>query len=68
MYNDSSHVAIATTNGINHIVSYNFTHLMKDRRIDGFNGVNMLNGYDHTIDITPPDRFIITPEDMEQDL
>jgi predicted nucleic acid-binding protein len=68
VYNDSSHVAIATINEINHIVSYNFKHLVKDKRIDGFNGVNMLNGYDHVIDITTPDRFIITPEDREQGL
>ena len=62
VYNDSSHVAIATVNRINHIVSYNFKHLVKDRRIDGFNGVNLLNGYDHTIDITTPERFIDLPE------
>jgi hypothetical protein len=65
IYNDSCHVAIATINGINHIVSYNFKHLVKDRRIDGFNGANILNGYDHLVDITTPDRFIVLPEENE---
>ena len=32
IFNDSSHVAIATVNGINHIVSFNFEHLVNDRR------------------------------------
>ena len=66
VYNDSSHVAVATANGISHVVSYNLKHLVKDRRIDGFNGINMLNGYDHIIDITTPERFIILPEEKEQ--
>jgi len=65
VYNDSSHVAIATVYGISHIVSYNFRHLVKDRRIDGFNGVNMLSGYEHAIDITTPDRFILYPDDWK---
>jgi predicted nucleic acid-binding protein len=65
VYNDSSHVAVATVSGISHIVSYNFKHLVKDRRIDGFNGVNISNGYDHLIDITTPEKFIVSPEDKE---
>jgi predicted nucleic acid-binding protein len=63
LYNDSCHVAIATVNGIGHIVSFNCRHLVQDRRIDGFNGVNLQNGYDHLIDITTPHRFVITDEE-----
>jgi predicted nucleic acid-binding protein len=63
LYNDSCHVAIATVNDIGHIVSFNCRHLVKDRRIDGFNGVNLQNGYDHIIDITTPHRFVIEEED-----
>jgi predicted nucleic acid-binding protein len=63
LYNDSCHVAIATVNGIGHIISFNCKHLVKDRRIDGFNGVNFQNGYDHIIDITTPHRFVITDEE-----
>jgi hypothetical protein len=63
LYNDSYYMAIATVNAIAHIVSFNCKHLVKDRRIDGFNGVNFQNGYDHLIDITTPHRFIITDEE-----
>jgi predicted nucleic acid-binding protein len=63
IYNDSSHVAIATVNNIHHIISFNCHHLVNDRRIDGFNGINFQNGYDIIIDITTPDRFIL-PDDI----
>ena len=58
VYNDCSHVAVATVNGIRHIVSFNCKHLVNDRRIDGFNAINLQNGYDNLIDITTPHRFI----------
>lgn len=62
IYNDCSHVAVATVNGIRHIVSYNCKHLVNDRRIDGFNGINFKNGYDNVVDITTPHRFILSDE------
>jgi predicted nucleic acid-binding protein len=62
VYNDCSHVAVATVNGIRHIVSYNCKHLVNDRRIDGFNGINFKNGYDNIIDITTPHRFVLADE------
>jgi predicted nucleic acid-binding protein len=65
IFNDSSHVAIATVNGINHIISFNFEHLVNDRRIDNFIAINFQNGYDHIIDITTPDRFVL-PEPGEK--
>lgn len=40
VYNDYSHVAIATVNGIRHIVSFNCKHLVNDKRIDAFNAIN----------------------------
>ncbi len=58
VYRDCSHVAIATVNGIKHIVSFNCRHLVNDRRIDGFNAINLQNGYDHMVDITTPHRFL----------
>jgi len=62
IYNDCSHVAVATVNGIRHIVSYNCKHLVNDRRIDGFNGINFKNGYDNVVDITTPHRFVLSDE------
>lgn len=62
VYNDCSHVAVATINSIRHIVSYNCKHLVNDRRIDGFNSINFKNGYDNIVDITTPHRFILSDE------
>ena len=57
LYNDCSHVAIATVNQIKHIVSFNCDHLVNDRRIDGFNAIIVQNGYDLFIDISTPEKF-----------
>jgi predicted nucleic acid-binding protein len=62
VYNDCGHVAIATVNGLKHIVSFNCRHLVNDRRIDGFNAINIQSGYDHLVDITTPHRFIVASE------
>jgi len=56
LYNDCSHVAIATINGIKHIVSFNCKRLVNDQRIDGFNAINLQNGYDHIVDICTPEK------------
>jgi predicted nucleic acid-binding protein len=62
VYNDCSHVAVATVNSIRHIISFNCKHLVNDRRIDGFNGINFKNGYDNVVDITTPHRFVLSDE------
>jgi hypothetical protein len=59
IYNDCSHVAIATVNSITHIVSFNCKHLVNDLRIDGFNAINFQNGYDHVIDIATPEKYTV---------
>jgi predicted nucleic acid-binding protein len=59
VFNDCRHVAVATVNGLKHIVSFNCRHLVNDRRIDGFNAINIRCGYDHMIDISTPHKFII---------
>lgn len=61
IYNDCSHVAIATVNQIKHIVSFNCDHLVNDRRIDGFNAIIVQNGYDLFIDISTPEKFNMIP-------
>jgi|WetSurMetagenome_2_1015567.scaffolds.fasta_scaffold199122_2 hypothetical protein len=62
VYNDCSHVAIATVNEIRHIVSFNCKHLVNDKRIDAFNAINFQNGYELVIDITTPHRFLFDAE------
>jgi predicted nucleic acid-binding protein len=58
IYNDCSHVAMATVSEIRHIVSFNCKHLVNDHHIDIFNAINFQNGYDLVIDITMPHRFV----------
>ena len=65
VYNDCSHVAIATINEIHHIISFNCKHLVNDRRIDTFNAINFKNGHELVIDISTPHRFILS-DDLEE--
>ena len=50
---DALHVAVATLSTAKAIVSWNFRHLVNLRRVEGFNGVNLLMGY-RPIDIRTP--------------
>ncbi len=58
VYNDCRHVAVATVNGIAHIVSFNCKHLVNDHRIDGFNAINFKSGHDQIIDISMPHKYL----------
>ena len=58
IYRDCCHIAVATVNDIKHVVSFNCKHLVNDRRIDGFNAINLQHGYDLMVDITTPHRFL----------
>ncbi len=42
---DARHVAIATTNNVDMIVSWNFKHIVHYEKIRRFNSVNLLEGY-----------------------
>ena len=42
---DALHIAIATVNQADMVVSWNFKHIVQFRRIAGFEGVNSLRGY-----------------------
>lgn len=63
IYNDCRHVAVATVNDLKHIVSFNCKHLVNDRRIDGFNAINIRCGYDHMVDISTPHKFVIKDDE-----
>ena len=52
---DARHVAIATTQGIGLIVSWNFKHLANYQRESGFNRVNLVYGYPSVRIISPPE-------------
>jgi len=59
---DARHVAIATTQGIGIIVSWNFKHLANYQRESGFNRVNSVYGYP-TVRIISPSELVYGNED-----
>jgi predicted nucleic acid-binding protein len=59
---DALHIAIATVSLADILVSWNFKHIVNYRKIRGFNGVNLLNGY-RELDIRTP-REVIHVEDF----
>ena len=52
---DANHVAVAATNGIGYIVSWNFAHLVKVQTKRGVNLVHALMGYEPIEIIAPPE-------------
>lgn len=54
---DARHVAIATTNNVDMIVSWNFKHIVHFEKIRRFNSVNLLEGY-KSIEIFSPREVI----------
>ena len=44
-YPDALHIAIATINKVDVLVSWNFKHIVNLERIKKYNGVNLKNGY-----------------------
>jgi len=54
---DCVHIATATINNIDILVSWNFKHIVNVQRIRGYNSVNIKKGYKHL--------EIRSPKDME---
>ena len=55
--NDAYHIAIATVNRMDVLVSWNFKHIVNLDKIRLFNAINMKLGYP-IIDIRPPKELI----------
>jgi len=53
---DCLHIAIATINRADYLISWNFKHIVNVQRIRGYNSINMKNGY-HLIEIRSPREF-----------
>ena len=51
--NDCFHIALATLNKVDLLVSWNFKHIVNIERIHGYNAVNLKNGY-HILEIRNP--------------
>jgi len=56
-YNDCLHIAIATVARLDLLVSWNFKHIVNIKRIRGYNGINIKNGYP-SIEIRSPKDLI----------
>jgi predicted nucleic acid-binding protein len=54
---DATHVALATVNRADAIVSWNFRHIVRLDRIKMFNQVNLLNGYGILTIISPNEVY-----------
>ena len=55
--NDARHIAVATINNVNMLVSWNFRHIVHFEKIQQFNSVNIKEGY-KTIEIYSPREVI----------
>ncbi len=58
---DCRHIATATLNKVDYLVSWNFKHIVNVFRIRGYNSVNLKNGY-MQLDIRSP-KEIVNNED-----
>ena len=56
-FEDCIHIATATTNNVDLLVSWNFKHIVNWDKIRFFNAINMKNGY-HSIEIRSPKELL----------
>ncbi len=54
---DAQHIAVATVEVADLLVSWNFKHIVNFRKIRAFNGVNLINGY-RELDIRAPQEVV----------
>ena len=58
---DCLHIALATINRADYLISWNFKHIVNVQRIRGYNSINIKNGYKE-LEIRSP-RDFMTYED-----
>ena len=56
-YADCLHIALATINKADYLISWNFKHIVNVQRIRSYNAINMKNGY-KLLEIRSPRDFI----------
>jgi predicted nucleic acid-binding protein len=59
---DCLHIAIATINKADYLVSWNFKHIVNEKRIRGYNSINIKNGYKQ-LEIRSPREFMNYEDD-----
>lgn len=55
-YTDCLHIALATINRADYLVSWNFKHIVNMQRISGYNSINIKKGYKQ-LEIRSPREF-----------
>ena len=55
-YADCLHIALATINRADFLISWNFKHIVNVQRIQGYNSINIKNGYKQ-LEIRSPREF-----------
>ena len=55
---DCLHIALATVNRADYLISWNFKHIVNVQRIRGYNSINIKNGYKE-LEIRSPRDFMI---------
>jgi predicted nucleic acid-binding protein len=61
-YADCLHIALATINRADFLVSWNFKHIVNIQKIRGYNSINIKNGY-RQLEIRSPREFEIYEND-----
>ncbi|HXI01363.1 MAG TPA: hypothetical protein VNI52_13930 [Sphingobacteriaceae bacterium] len=56
-YADCLHIALATINRADYLISWNFKHIVNVQRIRGYNAINIKNGY-KPLEIRSPRDFV----------
>ncbi|MCL1945886.1 MAG: type II toxin-antitoxin system VapC family toxin [Chitinivibrionia bacterium] len=59
---DCVHIATATINGVDFLVSWNFKHIVNVERIKGYNSINIKNGYKQLEIRSPKDMGVYDDE------
>jgi hypothetical protein len=57
--NDAAHIAVATTSGVDLVVSWNFKHIVHFEKIGGYESVNSLHGFRSPRIYSP--KEVVTP-------
>ncbi|HEV7351189.1 type II toxin-antitoxin system VapC family toxin [Telluribacter sp.] len=61
-YADCLHIALATINRADYLLSWNFKHIVNVQRIRGYNAINIKNGY-RLLEIRSPRDFVNYEDD-----
>lgn len=62
---DCLHIALATINRADYLISWNFKHIVNVQRIRGYNSINIRRGYKE-LEIRSPRDFVVYDNDNSE--